>query len=81
MNLPIKLSGRTLRAGVAVTIGLMVLQTPYAAHAQAPNASRASQVSQTGVQDKPFIVEYYYQTKWGYANEFIACSRRTTILS
>ena len=22
-------------------------------------------------QDKPYIVEYYYKTKWGYAEEFI----------
>jgi hypothetical protein len=21
--------------------------------------------------DKPFVVEYYYKTKWGYADEFI----------
>ena len=22
-------------------------------------------------QDKPYVVEYYYKTKWGYADEFI----------
>jgi hypothetical protein len=29
------------------------------AHAQAPAS------------DKPFVIEYYYKTKWGYADEFL----------
>jgi hypothetical protein len=35
--------------------------------------SRAQSQSQPKVrkQDQPFIVEYYYTTKWGYADEFI----------
>ncbi len=27
-------------------------------------------------QEKPFIVEYYYQTRWGYADEFLALFRK-----
>jgi hypothetical protein len=26
--------------------------------------------------DKPFVVEYYYKTKWGYADEFIALFKK-----
>jgi hypothetical protein len=27
-------------------------------------------------QDKPFVVEYYYKVKWGYADEFITLFRK-----
>ena len=27
-------------------------------------------------QDKPFVVEYYYKAKWGYADEFITLFRK-----
>ena len=27
--------------------------------------------AQTAVKEKPFVVEYYYKAKWGYADEFI----------
>jgi hypothetical protein len=30
-----------------------------------------AQAGQTKTQDQPFVVEYYYKTKWGYADEFI----------
>jgi len=26
--------------------------------------------------DKPFVIEYYYKTKWGHADEFIALFRK-----
>jgi len=32
-----------------------------------PIAARA----QSAVADKPFVVEYYYKTKWGHADEFL----------
>jgi len=33
--------------------------------------------AQSGPQtDKPFVVEYYYKTKWGHADEFIALFRK-----
>ncbi|HXP16847.1 MAG TPA: hypothetical protein VN868_07070 [Terriglobales bacterium] len=28
------------------------------------------------VSDKPFVVEYYYKTKWGHANEFLQLFRK-----
>jgi hypothetical protein len=30
----------------------------------------------TPAADKPFVVEYYYKTKWGHADEFIALFRK-----
>jgi hypothetical protein len=30
-----------------------------------------STTPKTSSSDKPYIVEYYYKTKWGYADEFI----------
>ena len=34
-----------------------------------PIASQAQAVSATS--DRPFVVEYYYKTKWGHADEFL----------
>ena len=62
MNSRINLAGRTLQATVAVSIAFMLWQTAYSVHAQ---------TSQARAQDKPFVVEYYYKAKWGYADEFI----------
>ena len=30
----------------------------------------------TSGSDKPFVIEYYYKTKWGHADEFIALFRK-----
>ena len=62
MNSRINLAGRTLQATVAVSIAFMLWQAAYSVHAQ---------TSQARAQDKPFVVEYYYKAKWGYADEFI----------
>ena len=42
------------------------------------SASAAPQESAAtpAAQDKPFVVEYYYRVKWGYANEFITLFRK-----
>ena len=32
--------------------------------------------AQSAGSDKPFVVEYYYKTKWGHADEFIALFRK-----
>ena len=34
------------------------------------------QAGVTGEGSKPFVVEYYYKTKWGHANEFIALFKK-----
>ncbi|MGB2678704.1 MAG: hypothetical protein WAN12_16595 [Candidatus Acidiferrum sp.] len=36
--------------------------------------ARAS--AQSTASDKPFVIEYYYKTKWGHADEFIALFRK-----
>jgi hypothetical protein len=43
-----------------------------------PRKAAAQQVAgSTGsAQDKPFVVEYYYKVKWGYADEFITLFRK-----
>ena len=46
---------RTLAAFI-----LVITAVPIAAKAQSSAAS-----------DKPFVVEYYYKTKWGHADEFL----------
>ena len=32
--------------------------------------------AQSAGSDKPFVIEYYYKTKWGHADEFIALFRK-----
>lgn len=63
MNFRITLANRTIRAVVVVSLAFILWQATYSViHAQ---------TSQAKPQDKPFIVEYYYKAKWGYADEFI----------
>ncbi|MGI8839073.1 MAG: hypothetical protein ACR2H4_20915 [Pyrinomonadaceae bacterium] len=57
------LASRTIWIGVAFALAFMVWQSTH-------SASRA-QTPQAKVQDKPFVVEYYYKAKWGHADEFI----------
>ena len=38
---------------------------------QSGSFAAAGQASEVKPQDQPFIVEYYYKAKWGYADEFI----------
>jgi hypothetical protein len=45
---------------IAVLVLLAVVSAPTV-HAQSSPASS----------DKPFVVEYYYKTKWGHADEFL----------
>jgi hypothetical protein len=37
-------------------------------HADPPSTSRAHEKK---APDKPFVVEYYYKARWGYADEFL----------
>ncbi len=32
--------------------------------------------AQTKSQDQPYVVEYYYKTKWGYADEFLTLFKK-----
>ena len=38
---------------------------------QFSSLAAAGQASDRKPQDQPFVVEYYYKAKWGYADEFI----------
>lgn len=62
MTIQVKFADKGFRAGLLVLIALSLWQTPGLVHAQASPAS---------VQDQPFVVEYYYKAKWGYAEEFL----------
>lgn len=44
---------------------LVITAVPIASQAQSPAAS-----------DKPFVVEYYYKTKWGHAEEFLTLFKK-----
>lgn len=52
---------RALRSALAVAV-MQVLAVAAAAQDRRPSASAS---------DQPYVVEYYYQTRWGYAAEFI----------
>lgn len=49
------------RALVLAIIFAAALTTPVLARAQSAPASA----------DKPFVIEYYYKARWGYADEFL----------
>ncbi len=57
-----KSAGRLLRVHY-IMIGFILLMANYG---EAP-----AQPVQTALKEKPFVVEYYYKAKWGYADEFI----------
>ncbi len=63
MNLLTAPTAKVSRLSFVMLITLIALQAQYAfVHAQT-SAAKA--------QDKPFVVEYYYKTRWGNADEFI----------
>ncbi len=47
--------------------------TPDAGVEQTGGESGAMKTAET---DRPYIVEYYYKTRWGYADEFIRLFRK-----
>ncbi len=53
----------------AAKVCLVILITMMAFHSQ--HSLVRAQSSQAKAQDKPFLVEYYYKARWGYADEFI----------
>lgn len=52
---------------LALLIAAAVLAFGVIDHARAQSALQT---------DKPFVVEYYYKTRWGHADEFIALFRK-----
>ena len=56
-------SFKAFRFGLMLLLAIAIYQSAYSvAFAQNPKPKE---------QDKPFVVEYYYKAKWGYADEFI----------
>src|SRR5580658_3834452 len=54
-----------LLLGLLIVAALMAFGVIGRAHAQGAPGT-----------DKPFVVEYYYKTKWGHADEFIALFKK-----
>jgi hypothetical protein len=54
-----------LLLGLLIAAALMAFGVIGRAHAQTAPGT-----------DKPFVVEYYYKTKWGHADEFIALFKK-----
>jgi hypothetical protein len=52
---------------LGLLIAVIILAFGMIGHARAQNATQP---------DKPFVVEYYYKTKWGHADEFIALFKK-----
>ena len=48
-------------------IAVLILAFGILGHARAQGAAQT---------DKPYVVEYYYKTKWGHADEFMALFRK-----
>ena len=59
-----------------ISLGFVIVV--LAAIVGVPASAAPLQDAATGAspQDKPFIVEYYYKAKWGYADEFITLFRK-----
>ena len=51
--------------GALATLLLLAVAFPVGARSQSLAGS-----------DKPFVVEYYYKTKWGHADEFLKLFRK-----
>jgi len=65
-------SARRIAKASALTVSLLVVLASMVL-LEMPPMSRARSQSQPKIrnQDRPFMVEYYYTAKWGYADEFI----------
>ena len=65
MSNPVPIRAILLFALLIAAIALVFGMASHA-HAQATSAST----------DKPFVIEYYYKTKWGHADEFLTLFRK-----
>jgi hypothetical protein len=51
----------TTASRIFASLVFLVVVLPSLSHAQSASATS----------DKPFVIEYYYKTKWGHADEFL----------
>jgi hypothetical protein len=63
-----KMSLRCCTARILALLILMTVSLPFTSPAQTATSAAAA--------DKPFVVEYYYKAKWGYADEFITLFKK-----
>ena len=70
MQIPISSSLRWLAIPTLATIA--VLSFPVSSSLKA----QTSPPQQQSASDKPYVIEYYYKTKWGHAEEFIALFKK-----
>jgi hypothetical protein len=65
MQIKISRSLRWLVVPMLCVTALLAFPVPSAVQAQGGAAAQ-------NVNDKPYVIEYYYKAKWGHAEEFIA---------
>src|ERR1700731_5440928 len=61
--------GNPTRWYILSAFAVVILAFPTRASLQAKPAAQEAK-------DRPFVVEYYYKTKWGHADEFIALFKK-----
>ena len=69
-----KRSRRAFRAGVPGAAALLAAATSMGVRAAGETASPAPQTASRA--ETPYVVEYYYKAKWGYAEEFARLFRK-----
>jgi hypothetical protein len=66
---PMNLRLNVFRVPLALILFLLLSCWPNSAAAQTTGEAM-------NAADKPFVVEYYYKAKWGYANEFLTLFKK-----
>src|ERR1700680_2160104 len=66
-----KVNSQTVRSGVATLAILATLAFPIRGAVEARQSGASADAK-----ERPFVVEYYYKTKWGHADEFIALFKK-----
>ncbi|MGZ5426660.1 MAG: hypothetical protein ACXWE1_05585, partial [Thermoanaerobaculia bacterium] len=62
--------GRRVLGGAAFLVALAAIPVPAAAQPEPPSTRPATRT------ETPFVVEYYYKAKWGFADEFARLFRK-----
>jgi hypothetical protein len=70
--MPITISSSVRWLAIPLLASAATLAFPVSS---APRA-QASASQQQSASDKPYVIEYYYKTKWGHAEEFIALFKK-----
>jgi len=65
MKLRNNLAGKTIQTGAAICLAFTLWQ------ATGVQAQTPTPIAKPKTDEKPFVIEYYYRAKWGFADEFI----------